>query len=416
MYNQCSPYEIPNTPECRTKSQKISQLKSQLIQLEEDDKAYADLLQKYRQLQSDYHTMNDAKLHLEYELKQKNENMNKILNDLKCQNVDLTNELNEKNSIYEKLFADKSNLLKNLDERKKENDIFCKNAMNNDRIINELNQTKIKCENDIVVLDNSAKKNDQDISNLCNQLNALKMKNASQDDEINRRNIEIKNNQNCLNDVKSTNINLNNQIKLKSDALDSVQNELNLANKTIIDLQNEISNLEQELNLGKDQLNKLNFSFKNEHIKRIQAEDDKTKLETVLKDRDITIERLNCVSDSLKSDRDKLINGKNKLLADMDIYKNQIMMLTEQTEKLSNELEMIINEDSEAYNLNNSQIQRLQKLIFENKKLLQEEIEALNALENYVKSQPSVKEVPNNNNSNSNSRIVQGRQTYSRKN
>ena len=413
MYNQCA-YELSQSPECPTKSQKISQLKSQLIQLEEDDKAYNDLLLKYRQLQKEYQLMNDAKLHLEYEYKQKNENMNKILNDLKCQNVDLTNELAEKNSIYEKLYADKSNLLNNLDERKKENDTFCKTAMNNDRIINELNQAKNKCENEAILLDNTTKKNDEDINNLCNQLNMLKLKNASQNEELNRRSIEINNNQNALNDVKNANENVNNQIKLKNAALDSVQNELNLANKTIVDLQNDINNLESNLNLGKDQLNKMNFEFQNQHIKRIQAEDDKNKLETILKDRDVTIERLNCVSDTLKNDRAKLIDGKNKLLADMEMYKNQIMVLTEQTEKLTNELQRIINEDSEAYNLNNSQIQRLQKLIYDNQKLLHEEIEALNALETYVKSQPGIKEVPPNNNGNS--RKVQGRQTYARKN
>ena len=413
MYNQCA-YELSQSPECPTKSQKISQLKSQLIQLEEDDKAYNDLLLKYRQLQKEYQLMNDAKLHLEYEYKQKNENMNKILNDLKCQNVDLTNELAEKNSIYEKLYADKSNLLNNLDERKKENDTFCKTAMNNDRLINELNQAKNKCENDAILLDNTTKKNDEDINNLCNQLNMLKLKNASQNEELNRRSIEINNNQNALNDVKNANENVNNQIKLKNAALDSVQNELNLANKTIVDLQNDINNLESNLNLGKDQLNKMNFEFQNQHIKRIQAEDDKNKLETILKDRDVTIERLNCVSDTLKNDRAKLIDGKNKLLADMEMYKNQIMVLTEQTEKLTNELQRIINEDSEAYNLNNSQIQRLQKLIYDNQKLLHEEIEALNALETYVKSQPGIKEVPPNNNGNS--RKVQGRQTYARKN
>ena len=413
MYNQCA-YELSQSPECPTKSQKISQLKSQLIQLEEDDKAYNDLLLKYRQLQKEYQLMNDAKLHLEYEYKQKNENMNKILNDLKCQNVDLTNELAEKNSIYEKLYADKSNLLNNLDERKKENDTFCKTAMNNDRLINELNQAKNKCENDAILLDNTTKKNDEDINNLCNQLNMLKLKNASQNEELNRRSIEINNNQNALNDVKNANENVNNQIKLKNAALDSVQNELNLANKTIVDLQNDINNLESNLNLGKDQLNKMNFEFQNQHIKRIQAEDDKNKLETILKDRDVTIERLNCVSDTLKNDRAKLIDGKNKLLADMEMYKNQIMVLTEQTEKLTNELQRIINEDSEAYNLNNSQIQRLQKLIYENQKLLHEEIEALNALETYIKSQPGIKEVPPNNNGNS--RKVQGRQTYARKN
>jgi hypothetical protein len=97
MINSCTTtYEINKCQDPCAKSLKISQLKSQLVQLEEDDKAYNDLLQKYRQLQNEYQLINETKLHLEYELKQKNETTNKILNDLKNQNIDLNNELNEK--------------------------------------------------------------------------------------------------------------------------------------------------------------------------------------------------------------------------------------------------------------------------------------------------------------------------------
>ena len=415
MYKHCSSYEISQSPECPSKSQKICQLKSQLIQLEEDDKAYNDLLNRYRQLQNDFQMMNDAKLHLEYELKQKNENTNKVLNDLKSQNIDLTNELAEKNSIYEKLFADKTNLLSNLDERNKEHDSFAQTAMNNDRIINELNQAKNKCENDALILGNTTKKNADDINNLCNRLNSLKIKNGSQKDELNRQNIEINNNTKSLNDVKSTNVNLNNQINVKHSNLDSLQAQLNLANKSIVDLQNDIQNLDQTLNIGKDQLNKLQFDLQNQHIKRMQVEDENNKLEAVLKDRDDTIKRLTCLQESLKSDNDKLINGKNKLLLDIDMYKNHIMVLTEQTEKLNNELERIINEDKDVYNLNLAQIQRLQKIIFDNKKLLQQEIEALNALENYVKSKPILcNPAVKVNKSEKNSQVKDGqnRQTY----
>ena len=415
MYKHCSSYEKSQSPECPSKSQKICQLKSQLIQLEEDDKAYNDLLNRYRQLQNDFQMMNDAKLHLEYELKQKNENTNKVLNDLKSQNIDLTNELAEKNSIYEKLFADKTNLLSNLDERNKEHDSFAQTAMNNDRIINELNQAKNKCENDALILGNTTKKNADDINNLCNRLNSLKIKNGSQKDELNRQNIEINNNTKSLNDIKSTNVNLNNQINVKHSNLDSLQAQLNLANKSIVDLQNDIQNLDKTLNIGKDQLNKLQFDLQNQHIKRMQVEDENNKLEAVLKDRDDTIKKLTCLQESLKSDNDKLINGKNKLLLDIDMYKNHIMVLTEQTEKLNNELERIINEDKDVYNLNLAQIQRLQKIIFDNKKLLQQEIEALNALENYVKSKPILcNPAVNVNKSEKNSQVKDGqnRQTY----
>jgi chromosome segregation ATPase len=367
---------------------KISQLKSQLVQLEQDDKAYNDLLCKYRQLQNEYQIMNDAKLHLEFELKQKTENTNKSLNDLKSQNIDLTNELEEKNCIYEKLLADNKNLLHNLDERKKENDCFCKTAIDNDKEINLLNQEKTRCEKEVYELDNTAKKNENSINNLCNQLDSLKIKNGKQNDELNRKNIEINNNQKSLNDLKATNDNLNNQINLKNASLDTVQNQLNAANKSINDLQKELNDLEQSLSLGQDKLQKLKIDFQNEHCKRLQAEDDNVKLESILKDRDDTVQKLSSVNDALKSDRDKLISGKNNLLADVEKYKNHILVLTEQTQKLTNELERIISEDTEIYNLNNSQIQRLQKVIYENKKLLQDEIQALNELENYIKCQP----------------------------
>ena len=61
------------------------------------------------------------------------------------------------------------------------------------------------------------------------------------------------------------------------------------------------------------------------------------------------------------------------------------------------------------YNLNNAQIQRLQKIIYENKKLLSDEFAALNALENYVRSQPV-------GNSTVTKTVTQTRTTYTRQN
>lgn len=409
MYDSCATYEINRSPDCSAKSLKISQLKSQLIQLEEDDKAYNDLLQKYRQLQNEYQLINEAKLHLEYELKQKNETTNKILNDLKCQNADLTNELNEKNNIYKKLYADNTNLFRNLEDRKKENENFCRTVADNENMINHISQDKAQCEHDAMILNDTSKKNENDIQNLCNQLDSLKLKSKSQNDELNAKNIEMNNNQKCLNEVKSDNANLNNQINLKNSSLDTIQKQLSIANKSIVDLQNELNNLEKEHLRGKDQLENLKINYQNEHGKRIQAENDNVRLEGILKDRDDTVNRLTCVNEALKSDREKLTATKNKLMNDVDRYKNHIMVLTQQTEKLTNELQRIIDEDTGLYNLNNAQIQRLQKIIYENKKLLQDEIAALNALENYVRNQPA-------GNNNVTKTITQTRTTYSRQN
>ena len=409
MYNSCQQYEINKSCDTCAKSLKISQLKSQLVQLEEDDKAYNDLLQKYRQLQNEYQLINEAKLHLEYELRQKNETTNKILNDLKSQNMDLTNELNEKENIYKKLYADNTNLLRNLEERKKENENFCKIVEENENMINHITQDKAQCEHDAMVLNETSKKNESDIQNLCSQLENLKLKSRSQNDELTKKNLEMNNNQKCLNEVKSENANLNNQINLKISSLDTIQKQLSIANQSIVDMQNELNNLEKSHSLGLNQLETLKINFKNEHEKRVQAENDNVRLEGILKDKEDNLNKLSGINGQLKSDREQLSITKNKLISDLDKYKNHIMILTEQTEKLTDELQRIIDEDSELYNLNNSQIQRLQKVIYENKKLLSDEISALNALENYVRNQT-------NYGSTLNQSVEQTRKTYSLQN
>jgi chromosome segregation ATPase len=382
--------------EYNAKSLKISQLKSQIMQLEENDKAYNALLQKYRQLQNEYQLINDAKIHLEYELKQKTETTNKILNDLKCQNTDLTNELNDKNTIFQKLTADNANLFHNLEDRKKENENFCRTVSENENMINHITQDKAQCEHDAMILNDTSKKNEENIKSLCDQLNCLKLRNQNQNDELKAKNMEITDNQRCLNEVQCDNTNLNNQINLKNSALDNVQTQLNLANKSIADLTAEINAKRDEYEKGKLQLQSLQISFQNEHDNRVKAENDNMKLEGVLKDREDNLNKLNYLNEALKCDRSKLCEDKNRLMNDLERYKNHVMILTDQTNKLTDELQKIIDEDTGLYNLNNAQIQRLQKIIYENKKLLSDEIAALNALENCVKCPPECKLERNN--------------------
>ena len=409
MYNSSPTYEINNNADSNSKSLKISQLKSQLMQLEEEDKAYNDLLQKYRQLQNEYQLINEAKLHLEYEIRQKNETTNKILNDLKAQNMDLTNELNEKENIYKKLYADNTNLLRNLEDRKKENENFCKAIEENENMINHISQDKAQCEQDAMILNETSKKNESDIQNLCSQLDSLKLKSRTQNDELTKKNLEMNNNQKCLNEVKNDNANLNNQINMKISTLETIQKQLSIANQSIVEMQNELNNLEKSHSLGLNQLENVKINYKNEHEKRVQVENDNVRLEGILKDREDNLNKLSSLNGQLKSDRDQLLETKNKLISDLDKYKNHIIILTEQTEKLTDELQRIIDEDSELYNLNNSQIQRLQKVIYENKKLLSDEISALDSLENYMRNQTNYGATINQS-------IEQSPKTYSLKN
>ena len=391
MCDCCNQYEMNKCQEYNAKSMKVSQLKAQIAQLDDNDRAYNALFQKYCQLQNEYQLLNDSKIHLEYELKQKNETTNKILNDLRCQNMDLTNELNDKNNIYQKVTADNTNLFHNLEERKKENENFCRTVSENENMINHMSQDKVNFEHDVMVLNDATKKNEENIKNLCDQLNCLKLKNQNQNEEINSKNLEINDNQKCLNEIQCDNANLTNQINLKNSALDNIQNQLAIANKTIANLTAEINAKRDEYEKGKVQLQGLKINFQNEHDNRVKAENDNVKLEAILKESEDTLNKLNYLNDSLKCDRSKLCEDKNNLMNDLEKYKSHAMILTDQTDKLTNELQKIIDEDTGLYNLNNSQIQRLQKIIYENKKLLSDEIAALNALENYIKCPPDCK-------------------------
>ena len=391
MCDYCVSYEVNKCPDYTSKSMKISQLKSQIAQLEENDKAYNSLFQKYSQLQNEYQLLNDSKIHLEYEFKQKNETMNKILNDLKCQNIDLTNELKEKNTINQKLTADNCNLLQNLQDRKKENENFFKAVSENENMINHITQDKLQFEHDAMILNDASKRNEDNIKNLCQQLDCLKIKNQSQNNELNAKNSEINDNQKSLNDVQCDNANLNNQINLKNSALNNIQNQLTLANKTIADLTCEINAKRDEYEKGKLKLQSLQVSNRTEQENRTNASSDNIKLEGILKDREETLNKLNLLNESLRCDRNRLCGDKSQLLNDVEKYKSHVIILTDQTDKLTNELQKIIDEDTGLYNLNNAQIQRLQKIIYENKKLLSDEIIALKELENCVKCQPDCK-------------------------
>ena len=254
-------------------------------------------------------------------------------------------------------------------------------------VINHISQDKAQCEHDAMILNETSKKNENDIQSLCSQLDNLKLKSRNQNDELTKKNLEMNNNQKCLNEVKNDNANLNNQINLKISTLETIQKQLSIANQSIAEMQNELNNLEKSHSLGLNQLENVKINYKNEHEKRVQAENDNVRLEGILKDREDNLNKLSSLNGQLKSDRDQLLETKNKLISDLDKYKNHIIILTEQTEKLTDELQRIIDEDSELYNLNNSQIQRLQKVIYENKKLLSDEISALNSLENYMRNQ-----------------------------
>ena len=93
----------------------IAQLKSQIFDLEQNEKNYEVLLNKYKSLSNEASILNEEKIRLEYELKIKNRDKNKIISNLNTEVKNLKNALNEKLATNKILFNDNNNLFVSLE-------------------------------------------------------------------------------------------------------------------------------------------------------------------------------------------------------------------------------------------------------------------------------------------------------------
>ena len=403
-FNNQSTYELNNASNSFMRSRQnlgsganekdllISHLKSKLFQLEQNEKSYADLQSKFRSLQNEYQLMNEAKLRLEYELKQKTESNNKTLNELQAQNDSLLKELNEKNAMNKKLYNDNNNLFRTLEAKKNENEVLINQTNENENLIAHLNQDKEQCEKEIHNLNLTSQQNQTNISDLNQQMDQLNIQNQTQEKNLQQKSNELSNNQRMLNEEKFQNQNLVQKLGEIDNSLEQCQRQLELANKTIAQIENDYNSMNNENDRTKNGYENLRAGFEKERAIRTEGEHNNNKLEGILRERNDTINKLSLMNNSLKTNMDQAGNAKARLLSDIERYKNYIIILTEQTQKLSDELERIVEEDERMY-LTVNQVERLGNFVTENKQILNEAIEALNT---YRTNQPRLN-VSNNN-------------------
>ena len=150
----------------------INKLNSKIAQLEQGEKDFDLLNQELKQLENDISLLNESKLRLEYEIKQRDEAYTKRILDLKSDNENLQNALNDKNCVNKKLLEEKNcleNQLKNKDDEiedlnNKINDINSKLGSTEDNkgglqnILKELNTDKANQKYQIEELVNDNKK------------------------------------------------------------------------------------------------------------------------------------------------------------------------------------------------------------------------------------------------------------------
>ena len=150
----------------------ISNLKSRLFDLEQQEKDRNALSQKLAILKKDFQLLTSTKDRLEQELKQKDESYNQTINSLRNQNENLQLSYNEKLALNKKLFTENDALEKEIEERD-----------------NELNELRNKLKD----MNNQLGQSLVDKGDLENQVQKLKTIKLSQLNDINKLTKENKN-------------------------------------------------------------------------------------------------------------------------------------------------------------------------------------------------------------------------------
>ena len=163
----------------------ISQLKSQIFDLEQNEKNYNNLQIKYKSLSNENAILNEEKLRLEYELKQKTEASNKIIADLQNENENLQNALNEKQATNKSLFNDNNNLFASLEAKTNEANSLREALAERDELLDKLNEEKRVLERNLAALSEAKAKADSSNQRLDTDLTSLKKVCDNQEMNIN---------------------------------------------------------------------------------------------------------------------------------------------------------------------------------------------------------------------------------------
>ena len=296
----------------------VSKLNSKIMKLEQQDKDYDLLNQEYKQLENDVSLLNEAKLRLEYEIKQRDESYNKKIGDLKGENENLQNALNDKLCVNKKLFDEKQCLESQLKLKNDEiTDITNKiNSLNNrfntaendkgnlQNILRDLNEVKAAQQGKIAELVDDNKKL---IKLYQEQEHSLYLANQEKL-KLNKK----------LNDDNGNINNLNSKLKIYANNLNNLQNQVNKSNELNLKLKKDLKDLEDAFRSFTIDNEKMNNELVKERAIREDEDKNNNQLRLVLGDRKDKLRSLNEDYIILKNMNDRRCEERNMLQMEPD--------------------------------------------------------------------------------------------------
>ena len=323
----------------------IAQLKAHIFELEQHEKDYDGLNQKFRKLQNDCSLLNEAKIRLEYELRQKDENYNKQICDLRNENENLQLSYNEKLSVNKKLFAENDALAKQLDMKNEEIkemadrinqllsqlDKSAEDKSGLERVVQGLTDLKASQAMEISKLVDDNKK----LSKICQEQDRS-MKQGEQE----RQKLAAK-----LDETNYDLKNLSGQLRSREENLNFAQGQLEENKNLNLKLQGTIKDYERQFDNMKNDIEGLKQNLMKERQFRAEEEKRNEQMEHVIQDRERELNRMNNEIDSMKTMNQRITDDKMNGQMENEKLKNHIMVLTQQNQKLIAEIENVIDQD-----------------------------------------------------------------------
>ena len=249
----------------KEKDMLISQLKAKIFELELHEKDYDLLNERYKQLENEFAALNDCMHHLECEKKLRDDEINKHINELQCENENLQVGFSEKLSNNKNLFSQNNILGKQLEL--KDSEIF-------------------NLKNKISELESQLSRNDGERTNLEKVLNGL-------NDITNSQNMKItqlfQDNKTLKQICEDQDLDLN----AGKQERNQMANELDIKNNSLnIQFQNNIKDLERQSILLKDENDNLKNNIFKEKSIRTEENQKNEELSNILNDREQKINLL----------------------------------------------------------------------------------------------------------------------------
>ena len=305
----------------------ISNLKSRLFDLEQQEKDRNALAQKLAQLKKDFQILTSTKNKLEQELKQKDDSYNQRICSLRSDNENLQLSYNEKLALNKKLFTENDALEKEIEQRD-----------------NELNDLR-DLENQVQKLKTIKNSQLNDINKLTKENKNLSEIITDQDKKLQRAQDEIAmmNNKSDENDADIQNLN----IKLRGlmDDISNTQNVLNRNNGENRDLDEKLCELNNQCENLKCENANLNSNIIKEKALRADKEKQNQNLNNIINEHENQINDLNNKYNSLNAMYSLTTNDNKNSQIQNNKLKEHIMILTQQNQKLLDELDCVKDQD-----------------------------------------------------------------------